>query len=135
MKACLLTNNDPKFSDRLVWVNSVDPDQTAPDQSLHYFRGGNGRSAKPLKIPSTPTLPTKKIPYFNCFNHDQIFFFEKTKNKKKNKKKNKTNKNKKKQKKQQQQPKILNSASTSWKLPPLMFAIQLLVSFGCISLW
>ena len=26
-----LTNNDPKFSDRLVWENSVDPDQTAPD--------------------------------------------------------------------------------------------------------
>ena len=22
--------NDPKFSDRLVWANSADPDQTAP---------------------------------------------------------------------------------------------------------
>ena len=33
--------NDPKFSDRLVWANSADPDQTAPlleeqsDQGLH----------------------------------------------------------------------------------------------------
>ena len=25
--------NDPKFSDRLVWANSADPDQT--DQGLH----------------------------------------------------------------------------------------------------
>ena len=23
-------HNDPKFSDRLVWANSADPDQTAP---------------------------------------------------------------------------------------------------------
>ena len=23
-------HNDPKFSDRQVWANSVDPDQTAP---------------------------------------------------------------------------------------------------------
>ena len=22
--------NDPKFSDRLIWANSADPDQTAP---------------------------------------------------------------------------------------------------------
>ena len=22
--------NDPKFSDRLVWANNADPDQTAP---------------------------------------------------------------------------------------------------------
>ena len=27
--------NDPKFSDRQIWANSVDPDQTAPDQDLH----------------------------------------------------------------------------------------------------
>ena len=32
--------NDPKFSDRYVWANSADPDQTAPleeqsDQGLH----------------------------------------------------------------------------------------------------
>ena len=31
--------NDPKFSDRYVWANSVGPDQTAPqeqsDQGLH----------------------------------------------------------------------------------------------------
>ena len=27
--------NDPKFSDRQVWANSVDLDQTAPDQGLH----------------------------------------------------------------------------------------------------
>ena len=27
--------NDPKFSDRQVWANSADPDQTAPDQGLH----------------------------------------------------------------------------------------------------
>ena len=31
--------NDPKFSDRKVWANSADPDQTAPreqsDQGLH----------------------------------------------------------------------------------------------------
>ena len=27
---------DPKFSDRLIWANSADPDQTAPsDQGLH----------------------------------------------------------------------------------------------------
>ena len=25
-----LYHNDPKFSDRLVWANSADPDQTAP---------------------------------------------------------------------------------------------------------
>ena len=24
-------HNDPKFSDRKVWANSVDPDQTAPE--------------------------------------------------------------------------------------------------------
>ena len=24
------TRNDPKFSDKLVWANSADPDQTAP---------------------------------------------------------------------------------------------------------
>ena len=23
-------HNDPKFSDRLIWANSADPDQTAP---------------------------------------------------------------------------------------------------------
>ena len=28
-------SNDPKFSDRQVWANSIDPDQTAPDQGLH----------------------------------------------------------------------------------------------------
>ena len=35
-------SNDPKFSDREVWANSADPDQTAPrgleeqsDQGLH----------------------------------------------------------------------------------------------------
>ena len=27
--------NDPKFSDKYAWANSVDPDQTAPDQDLH----------------------------------------------------------------------------------------------------
>ena len=29
--------NDPKFSDRQVWANTPDPDQTAPlgDQGLH----------------------------------------------------------------------------------------------------
>ena len=27
--------NDRKFSDRWAWANSVDPDQTAPDQGLH----------------------------------------------------------------------------------------------------
>ena len=27
--------NDPKFLDRQIWANSVDPDQTAPDQGLH----------------------------------------------------------------------------------------------------
>ena len=26
----LLYRNDPKFSDRYAWANSVDPDQTAP---------------------------------------------------------------------------------------------------------
>ena len=26
-------NNDPKFSDRQVWANSADPDQTAPLQT------------------------------------------------------------------------------------------------------
>ena len=28
--------NDPKFSDRYAWANSADPDQTAPDQGLHF---------------------------------------------------------------------------------------------------
>ena len=28
-------SNDPKFSDRQVWANSVDPDQTAPHQGIH----------------------------------------------------------------------------------------------------
>ena len=27
-------HNVPKLSDRQVWANSVDPDQTAPDQGL-----------------------------------------------------------------------------------------------------
>ena len=27
--------NGPKFSDKQVWANSVDPDQTASDQGLH----------------------------------------------------------------------------------------------------
>ena len=37
----LIYRNDPKFSDRYAWANSVDPDQTAPsleeqsDQGLH----------------------------------------------------------------------------------------------------
>ena len=34
--------NDLKFSERLVWTNSADPDQTAPrgesDQGLHYLQ-------------------------------------------------------------------------------------------------
>ena len=30
-----MNRNDPKFSDRYVWANSVVPDQTAPDQGLH----------------------------------------------------------------------------------------------------
>ena len=32
--------NDPKFSDRQVWANSVDPDQTAPeaDTKLKVFK-------------------------------------------------------------------------------------------------
>ena len=25
-----ITGNDPKFSDKQVWANSADPDQTAP---------------------------------------------------------------------------------------------------------
>ena len=29
-----LYRNDPKFSDRQVWANTADPDQT-PDQRLH----------------------------------------------------------------------------------------------------
>ena len=29
--------NVPKFSDRQVWANSADPDQTAP-QGLHYLQ-------------------------------------------------------------------------------------------------
>ena len=28
--------NDPKYSDRQVWANSVDPDQTASDQGLQF---------------------------------------------------------------------------------------------------
>ena len=35
----LIYRDDPKFSDRQVWANSVDPDKTAPleqsDQGLH----------------------------------------------------------------------------------------------------
>ena len=27
-------SNDPKFSDRQVWANSVDPDQTAPRRAV-----------------------------------------------------------------------------------------------------
>ena len=27
--------NDPKLLDRYAWVNSVDPDQTAPDLLFH----------------------------------------------------------------------------------------------------
>ena len=27
---CQIYRNDPKFSDRHVWANSADPDQTAP---------------------------------------------------------------------------------------------------------
>ena len=30
-----LRRNDPKISDRYVWANSADPDETAPDQGLH----------------------------------------------------------------------------------------------------
>ena len=30
--------NVPKFSDRQVWANSADPDQTAPDQGLHCLQ-------------------------------------------------------------------------------------------------
>ena len=29
-KNFLLYRNDPKFSGRLIWANSADPDQTAP---------------------------------------------------------------------------------------------------------
>ena len=28
------TRNDPKFSDRQVWANSVDPDRTAPSRAV-----------------------------------------------------------------------------------------------------
>ena len=28
-------HNVPRFSDGQVWANSIDPDQTAPDQGLH----------------------------------------------------------------------------------------------------
>ena len=28
------STNDPKFSDRQVWANSVDPDQTAPERAV-----------------------------------------------------------------------------------------------------
>ena len=31
----IISSYDPKFSDRQTWANSVDPDQTAPDQGLH----------------------------------------------------------------------------------------------------
>ena len=27
-------HNDPKFSDRLIWANSADPDQTAPSGAV-----------------------------------------------------------------------------------------------------
>ena len=38
MNISKLYRNDPKFSDRQVWENSVDPDQTAhTDQGLHCF--------------------------------------------------------------------------------------------------
>ena len=29
--------NDPKFSDRLIWANSADPDQTAPRGAIIPF--------------------------------------------------------------------------------------------------
>ena len=31
-------HDDPKFSDRQVWANSADPDQTAPDQGLRCLQ-------------------------------------------------------------------------------------------------
>ena len=38
-RKCILSHehyrNDPKFLDRQVCANSVDPDQNAPNQSLH----------------------------------------------------------------------------------------------------
>ena len=37
--------NDPKFSDRQAWANSVDPDQTAP-------RGAVGSGSTLFAIPS-----------------------------------------------------------------------------------
>ena len=35
-----MQHNDPKFSDRQVWANTLDPDQTAPDQGLHCLPFG-----------------------------------------------------------------------------------------------
>ena len=33
-----ITRNVPKFSDRQVWANSADPDQTVSDQGLHCLQ-------------------------------------------------------------------------------------------------
>ena len=33
-----MIRNVPKFSDRQVWANSADSDQTAPDQVLHCLQ-------------------------------------------------------------------------------------------------
>ena len=34
--AIIMYRNDPKFSDKQVWTNSVDPDQTAPRGSTLF---------------------------------------------------------------------------------------------------
>ena len=41
------TRSDPKFLDRQVWANSVDPDQEQSDQGLHCL---------PLCLPVLDTL-------------------------------------------------------------------------------
>ena len=53
-------------SDRQVWANSADPDQTAPDQGLHY-------SQFPLHL--LDTLPYGKGTLFEFWADDSKFFW------------------------------------------------------------
>ena len=48
-KLCQTYRNVPKFSDRQVWANSADPDQTALEES-----SDQGLHCLPFRLPSWP---------------------------------------------------------------------------------
>ena len=62
--------NDPKFSDRQVWANSADPDQTAPRGAVW-----SGSTLFAIASASFGCITRKKKPSCSTFRVSKILWF------------------------------------------------------------